>query len=92
MLQKHLKLFGEVSKELLDEELLQIESILRGNKMNKNIIIEDLVASLQTLRSDGKKQARVVPLTKFKKIKENIKPAKVGTKPSPLESMLALAS
>jgi hypothetical protein len=92
VLQKHLKLFGEVSKELLDEELLQIESILRGNKMNKNIIIEDLVASLQTLRSDGKKQARVVPLTKFKKIKENIKPAKVGTKPSPLESMLALAS
>lgn len=92
VLQKHLKLFGEVSKDLLEEELQQIEAILRGNKSSRNIIIDDLMLSLQTLRSEGKKSSRVLAFTKLKKIKENIKPAKVGTKPSPLESMLALAS
>jgi hypothetical protein len=92
VLQKHLKLFSEVSRELLEEELTQVEFILKGNKPNKSIIIEDLLLSLNSLRSDGKKQGRVVPLAKLKKIKENVKPAKVGIKPSPLESMLALAS
>jgi hypothetical protein len=92
VLQKHLKLFGEVSKELLDEELSQIEMILKGNKPAKNLIIEDLLASLQMMRSDAKKSGRVVPLARLKKIKENVKPAKVGAKPSPLETMLTLAS
>jgi hypothetical protein len=92
VLQKHLKLFGEVSKELLDDELQKVESILLGNKQSKSIIVEDILASLQTLRPDAKKQTRLVPLAKFKKIKENVKPAKVGTKPTPLESMLSLAS
>lgn len=92
VLQKHLKLFGEVSKDLLEKELQNVEMILRGNKTMKSMIIDDLLASLQTLRPDAKKQARVVPLARFKKIKENVRPAKVGTKPSPLESMLALAS
>lgn len=92
VLQKHLKLFGEVSRELLEDELSQVEFILKGNKPIKSILIEDLLLSLNSLRSDGKKQGRVVPLAKLKKIKENVKPAKVGIKPSPLESMLALAS
>jgi len=92
VLQKHLKLFGEVSKDLLDEELQQIELILKGNKPGKNVILDDLLASLQMMRSDGKKSGRILPLTKLKKIKENVKPAKVGIKPSPLETMLALAS
>ncbi|NBO37492.1 hypothetical protein EBU99_02800 [bacterium] len=92
VLQKHLKLFAEVSKELLQDELLHVETILRGQRPSKNVIIEDLLASLQSLASDGKKSTRVVPLVKMKKIKENIKPAKVGMKPTPLESMLALAS
>ena len=92
VLQKHLKLFGEVSRELLEDELAQVEFILKGNKPVKSVIVEDLLMSLNSLRSDGKKQGRVVPLAKLKKIKENVKPAKVGNKPSPLESMLALAS
>lgn len=92
VLKKHLKLFGEVSRELLEDELVQVEFILKGNKPIKSMIIEDVLLSLNSLRSDGKKQGRVVPLAKLKKIKENVKPAKVGAKPSPLESMLSLAS
>jgi hypothetical protein len=92
VLQKHLKLFGEVSKELLEDELNQVEFILKGNKPVKSMIIEDLLMSLNSLRGDGKKQGRLMPLAKLKRIKENVKPAKVGLKPTPLESMLSLAS
>ncbi|MEN9827316.1 MAG: hypothetical protein RI953_3061 [Pseudomonadota bacterium] len=93
VLQKHLKLFAEVSREILQDEILTIESILRGNKPMKNQITEDIIFNIQSLLVDNsKKQGRVVPLAKLKKLKENIKPAKVGNKPSPLETMLALAS
>ncbi|NBW81304.1 hypothetical protein EBR21_06070 [bacterium] len=93
VLQKHLKLFAEVSREILQEEVSTIESILRGNKPVKNPITEDIIFNIQSLLADNsKKQGRVLPLAKLKKLKENIKPAKVGNKPSPLETMLALAS
>lgn len=93
VLQKHLRLFGEVSKELLVEEVGIVENILRGNKPIKSMLMDDIISNLQSMVADNtKKTGRVVPLTKLRKLKENIKPAKVGNKPSPLETMLALAS
>jgi hypothetical protein len=93
VLQKHLRLFGEVSRELLEEELATVENILRGNRPIKTPIMEDIMLNLQGMLTEGtKKPGRVLPLTKLRKIKENVKPAKVGAKPSPLETMLSLAS
>lgn len=93
VLQKHLRLFEEVSRDLLEEELSIVDDIIRGNKPVKNQILEDILMNLQSMAADNtKKQGRVVPLAKLRKFKENVKPAKVGTKPTPLETMLSLAS
>jgi len=93
VLHKHLRLFGEVSKELLQQEVVLIEGILRANRPVKNPVMEDIIANIQSLLADtSKKQGRVVPLAKLRKLKDNVKPAKVGNRPSPLETMLSLAS
>lgn len=93
VLQKHLKLFSDVSKELLQDELITIESILKGTKQQKNRIIEDILKNLNGMFGDNsKKSGRVVQLLKTRKLKENVKPAKVGIRPSPLETIIALAS
>jgi hypothetical protein len=93
VLQRHLRLFGEVSKELLQQEVQIVESILHANRPVKNPLMEDIIANIESLLADNsKKQGRVVPLAKLRRLKDNVKPAKVGLRPSPLETMLSLAS
>jgi hypothetical protein len=93
VLQKHLRLFAEVSTEMLQDEISSIELILKGPKPTKNPLIDTIISNLQgMLSANVKKGSRVVPLAKIRKTKEHIKPSRVGTKPSPLETMIVLAS
>ena len=93
ILLKHLSLFAEVSDKLLNEQIEVVSKILLGpSKSNHNVIFEDFLKDVAAL-SKIAAAAKVVPLAKVRKGKEqNVKLAKIGEKPSPLEVMLALAS
>jgi hypothetical protein len=60
---------------------------------NRQMMLQDVVLELQALGGDLRAAQRVISMSRAKRSKDQmLKPAKVGDKPSPLESMLQLAS
>lgn len=70
--------------------ILDIEAFQRAPK---SILIGDCIQSIKTLLLTEKDNSKVVLLNKFKRVKEvQIKQVKLGEEPTPLESLLLLAS
>lgn len=59
---------------------------------NRQMLLQELVLELQALDGDARAAQRVITMARAKRVKDGqVKLAKVGEKPSPLESMLQLA-
>lgn len=95
---KHLTVFRDVSKDLLSEQVqLAVQIVANGPQIKgqRSPAIEDFLKEAKTLldQSAAHDSSKVLPLSKVRKSKDpQIKFAKIGEKPSPLESMLQLAS
>ncbi len=93
---RHLSLFRDISDEILHEQLGIVMSVFRSEPAIRGpraIIIQDFLAEAQSLIGDSRAAQKIVSLTRAKRSKDNVvKPARVGEKPSPLASMISLAS
>ena len=96
VLLKHLALFKEMSTNLLHEQIESVYSVLNAGQPlrgPRGMLVQDLIVSLQALDGDARAAQKVVSLSRAKKGKDSqIRMAKVGERPTPLESMLQLAS
>lgn len=98
LLYKHLSVFKDSHTPLFDEhvelacDILQGEPIMRGQK---GIIIGEFVQMYRTLLLNERDASKVVSLSSKSKVSKKdlqVRYAKIGEEPSPLESMLLLAA
>lgn len=92
---KHLSVFKESSEGLLHEQMEMVFNVLRSAppmRGNRSMLVQDFVTSAQALAGDPRAVQKVVSLSRAKKGKDSqIKTAKVGQRPTPLEAMISLA-
>jgi hypothetical protein len=95
VLVKHLGHFGE-TREILHEQIEMVLNILRSApamRGNRAMLAQDFVSSVQALTGDPRAIQKVVSLSRAKKGRDNqIKTARIGERPTPLEAMISLAS
>ena len=93
---KHLSLFKDVSLDSFKEQVGLSLQLLSGNsRTTRNSVLEDFTKEARIMLElvQGQQSGKIVSIGKAKKVKEQpIKIAKIGEKPSPLESLLQLAS
>lgn len=92
---KHLSVCKELSQGFLQEQMEMIFTVLRSTppvRGNRFILVQEFVTSAQALTGDPRAVQKVVSLSRAKKGRgSQIKTAKVGQRPTPLEAMISLA-
>jgi hypothetical protein len=95
VLLKHLGKVKDTSPDRLQDQIEAVNEILGSAAVAagpRQILVGEFMLSLQALRGDARAAQRVISLSRAKRGKDSlVKLAKVGEKPTPLESMIQLA-